>query len=72
MDALWMVTGLSVGLLGLLAWKEVSHARLVRDLTAKLMARNLYEYSTVAENKPEQKPKEKKQKLKDPVLGDDF
>jgi hypothetical protein len=72
LEALWTLAGINAGMLALIAWKEVQHAKLVRDLTAKLMARNLYEYATVAEDKPEREAKVKKDKLIDPVLGPDF
>lgn len=72
MEAVWILAGVAAGLMGLIAWKEVAHNRILRDLTAKLMARNLYEYAQVAEDKPQPEMKVKKEKLTDPILGKDF
>lgn len=54
--------------------REGQYQRLTRDLTAKILARDLGEYKEVAEYLP-LKPKQvkkKKDKLNDPILGEHY
>ena len=50
--------------------RERIYAKQIRDLTSKIISKDVYEYRMVMEDKPVVPKKEKQKKIKDPVLGD--
>lgn len=69
---------LGAAFVAMLIWsfvREAQHQKIIRDLTAKIMAKDLDEYKTVAESLPlriVKKVEDKPRKINDPVLGSTF
>ena len=49
--------------LGVLVWRESQHQRLVLDLTAKIMAKDLTDYRQIVVDKPREKKEPKPKNL---------
>lgn len=61
-----------VALLAFVAWREREHGKQVSELTSKIMARSLNEFSAVSKPEPKKGREEPKKQTIDPVLGAKF
>ena len=52
--------------------RERIYAKQIKDLTSKIISKDVYEYHMVMDDKPKPVKKEKPKAIKDPVLGSNY